>query len=68
VLNESFSPTAGEVEQARRVIEAADAAQERGLGACEVDGRMVDWPVVERAREIIRMHEAIRAASDRFRQ
>jgi citrate lyase subunit beta/citryl-CoA lyase len=65
VLNEAFSPAPHEVAQAQRIVHAAIEAERQGIGACELDGRMVDWPVVERAREILREHEAVVAAAAR---
>jgi citrate lyase subunit beta/citryl-CoA lyase len=57
VINEVFSPTAAEVEEAGRVVRAFDEALARGHGAVALDGRMLDAPVVERARRILRAHE-----------
>lgn len=47
-----FRPTDQEVESARRVVAAFEAAPEEGTMA--VDGRMVDLPVVKRAQWILR--------------
>jgi citrate lyase subunit beta/citryl-CoA lyase len=44
-----FAPTAAEIDWARRVI----AAVESGHGAVQVDGKMVDRPVVQKARAIL---------------
>ena len=52
VVHRVFRPTDAEVESARRVVEAFEAAPEAGTMA--VDGRMVDLPVVKRARWILR--------------
>ena len=49
VVHEVFTPTAKEIEQAKKIVEAAAEAAARGLGAVQVDGRMVDKPVVKRA-------------------
>ena len=54
VVNEIFSPTPAEVEEARRVVHAFDAAVTRGEGAVALDGRMLDAPVVDRARRVLR--------------
>ncbi len=48
VVNERFSPSPQELEWARKVT--AEAADGR---ACVVDGKMVDKPVIERARRIL---------------
>ncbi len=57
VVNEIFSPTAAEVEDARRVVHAFDEALARGEGAVALDGRMLDAPVVDRARRVLRVVE-----------
>jgi len=56
VVNEVFSPTAGEVDEARRVVSAFEEALARGDGAVALDGRMLDAPVVDRARRVLRAH------------
>ena len=53
ILNRAFSPTPAELDHARALVVAADAAQAAGYGAFEFEGRMVDEPVVQRARELI---------------
>ena len=54
-----FSPTDEEVSHARRVVEALDAALQRGDGAVALDGRMVDAPVAARARQVLLRRAAI---------
>ena len=49
ILNAAFAPSAEEIAWAERVVEAA----KRGEGAFAVDGRMVDAPVIARARKIL---------------
>jgi citrate lyase subunit beta/citryl-CoA lyase len=57
VVNEIFSPTAADVEEARRVVHAFDEGLRRGEGAVALDGRMLDAPVVNRARRVLRSLE-----------
>jgi citrate lyase subunit beta/citryl-CoA lyase len=57
VVNEIFSPTADEVAEADRVVRAFDEALARGHGAVALDGRMLDAPVVDRARRVLRAHQ-----------
>jgi citrate lyase subunit beta/citryl-CoA lyase len=59
ILNEEFRPSPAEVEQARKVVSAFEAAAGGNQGAIEVDGKMVDIPVVERARGTLARHDAI---------
>jgi citrate lyase subunit beta/citryl-CoA lyase len=54
-----FSPSEAGVAQARLVLEAWEGAQAKGLGAVQLDGRMVDRPIVERARRVLEQAEAI---------
>ncbi len=53
LLNEGFAPTEKELDLARRQIAAAEAAEREGRGSFEVDGRMVDEPILRRARRIL---------------
>jgi citrate lyase subunit beta/citryl-CoA lyase len=59
ILNEEFRPSADDVEKARRVVSAFEVARQGNAGAIEVDGKMVDIPIVERARRTLERHEAI---------
>jgi citrate lyase subunit beta / citryl-CoA lyase len=52
-VHETFSRSRDELEQARRIVDAAAAALAAGKGAVAVDGLMVDRPVVERARQLL---------------
>lgn len=54
VLNAGFAPTEAERAAATRIVEAYDAALARGDGAVELDGKMIDVPVANRARRILR--------------
>jgi citrate lyase subunit beta/citryl-CoA lyase len=58
VLNEGFVPTSEELTWARRVIEGDVAARAEGRGAFELDGRMIDAPIVRRAIDILAMKSA----------
>jgi citrate lyase beta subunit len=61
VINEVFSPSASEIERARRVVDAYDAAAAAGEGVIRLDDRMVDAPVVMRARRLLAIAAAIGA-------
>ena len=50
-VNQCFRPTADETAWAQRVVDAAGAADG---GAVQVDGKMVDRPVLLKAQEILR--------------
>jgi len=53
VLNEGFSPSPAEVDLAHRQLAAAEAAAREGRGSFAVDGRMVDEPILVRARRTL---------------
>jgi len=53
VLNRAFSPSQAELDHARALLAAHDAATVAGCGAFEFEGRMVDEPVVQRARALL---------------
>ena len=53
ILNRVFAPSEEEIAWAHRVIEAAAKAKRDGEGVFTVDGRMVDLPIITRARDII---------------
>ncbi len=65
VLNEEYAPSPAEVEQARRMVAAYDAALAAGTGAVEFEGKMIDIPVVERAKQMLARAEAIAARQAR---
>lgn len=54
VVHRLYTPDAEEVAHARRVVEAMRQAESAGVGVFAVDGKMVDEPVVCRARHILR--------------
>jgi len=53
IINAVFTPTDDEVAWAARVIEAYDAAIARGTGAINLDGKLIDVPMVARARRVL---------------
>jgi citrate lyase subunit beta/citryl-CoA lyase len=61
ILNEEFGWSDAEVDRARRMVAAYDAAKAKGLGAVAFEGKMIDVPVVERAQALIREAERQRA-------
>ncbi len=57
VVHRAFKPTNEEIEEARRIIEAAKEAEKEGKAVISLNGRMIDPPVVERARKILALAE-----------
>jgi citrate lyase subunit beta/citryl-CoA lyase len=60
-INAAFAPTQDDVAQARAVLDAWERAQRDGKGAVQLEGRMVDRPIAERARRVIEQAEALGA-------
>jgi len=58
-VNEVFSPSAAEVSYARRVVHAFEDAQRKGHGAAALEGKLLDQPIVERARRTLEVHHAV---------
>jgi citrate lyase subunit beta/citryl-CoA lyase len=55
IVNASFSPSAEEIEHAKRVVAAFDAGLKDGHGVVALDGAMLDAPIVDRARRVLKM-------------
>jgi citrate lyase subunit beta/citryl-CoA lyase len=68
VINEVFSPTPEEVEHARAVANAFDAAIASGVGCVMFGGQVVEQPILERAQRVLRYHETIEARRQRARR
>jgi citrate lyase subunit beta/citryl-CoA lyase len=67
ILNEEFRPSAAEADHAHRVVAAYDKALAEGVGAVTVDGKMIDVPVVERAKMLLEREAAIAAREEKTR-
>lgn len=63
-INRIFTPSLAEVDHAHRVLTAFDGALERGEAAVVVDGRMVDYAMVETARQTIALANDVGSPTD----
>ncbi|MBI3967857.1 MAG: CoA ester lyase [Chloroflexi bacterium] len=61
IINRAFTPPEDLVTWSRRVIETLDAAQAEGRSSAALDGKMVDIPTAERARQLLVRADAIAA-------
>lgn len=59
IAHAAFAPTPEEIERACRIVQAFEEARARGAGVVALDGKMIDAPVVERARRTIRLARAM---------
>lgn len=57
VVNDCYTATPAQLDEARRIVQAFREADAQGLGAIRVDGLMVDKPVYRRALDLL--HSAV---------
>jgi len=53
IVHQVFSPSAEELAYAARVVAAFEEAEKNGLAAIHLDGKMIDYPVMLRARQLL---------------
>lgn len=53
VIHEAFAPSAAEIEKALKIESAFREAAAKGLGVVSLGSKMIDPPVVERARKLV---------------
>ncbi len=58
-INSVFSPTMKDIEYAKMVFEAIRRGKEQGKGAVSLLGKMIDKPIVERARQTLEAAKAL---------
>jgi citrate lyase subunit beta/citryl-CoA lyase len=51
--NRAFAPSAEEAARARRIVDAFREAEAKGLAAIQVDGQMIDYPIVFQAQKVL---------------
>lgn len=54
VVNEAYAPSADEVARAERIVAAFRDAEAKGSAAIQVDGHMIDYPVVREAERVLK--------------
>ncbi len=57
VVHRAFRPEEKDIEEAKKIVEAAEKAMKEGKGVIALNGRMIDKPVLERARKILAFAE-----------
>lgn len=58
VVNDVFGVTDAQAAAATRLLAAFDAGVAEGKGAIALDGRMIDEPIANRARQLLKRHKA----------
>lgn len=54
-LNDVFRPTGEELAWARKLVAAFEESEARGQAVLQVEGRMVEYPIASRARQLLAM-------------
>jgi citrate lyase subunit beta/citryl-CoA lyase len=54
VIHAAYRPTRDEIEKARRIVEAWETARAAGRGVVSLGSKMIDPPVLEQARQLVR--------------
>ncbi len=62
IANEVNSPSAAEIDKAKRILEAMEKAQREGQGAVDLDGRLIDIASIKQAEVMVLKAEQIAAA------
>jgi citrate lyase subunit beta / citryl-CoA lyase len=55
VVHKAFSPTAEEIDKAKKIVIAFEDAQKKGLGVVSLGSKMIDAPVVKRAQKVVKL-------------
>lgn len=55
ICNSLFSPTKNEIEHAKKVVRAFNEAEATGAGVIQLEGKFIDYPVVEKSRRILKL-------------
>ncbi|MGD0432680.1 MAG: CoA ester lyase [Acetobacteraceae bacterium] len=53
ITNAAFSPSEQQMAWAKRVVVAFEEAEARGLASIQLDGQFIDYPIVQRARQVL---------------
>ena len=60
IVHQIFTPSEKEIAQAKRVITAYQAAIERNSGVINLDGKMIDTPMVLRAERVLAYAQSVK--------
>lgn len=59
VANEAFTPSKKEVKRALKIIKSYEKARANNHGVIQVDGEMIDLPVVDHAKKIVEQYNEL---------
>jgi len=60
-VNRAYAPSEAEIASAEKIVAAFRQAEASGSAAIQVDGQMIDYPVVHRARAVLEAAREVRA-------
>jgi citrate lyase subunit beta/citryl-CoA lyase len=63
IIHGAFAPSAVEIEKAKKIADAFEEAQARGLGVVSIGSKMIDPPVVQRALKLLERARRMGAVS-----
>jgi citrate lyase subunit beta/citryl-CoA lyase len=58
-VNSSFTPSASEVATAQRIVEIFRDAEQKGIGAVQLDGKLIDYAMLKTAQKTLAMAQAL---------
>jgi citrate lyase beta subunit len=61
--NAAFTPSKEDIAYAQEVLAAFDAARARGEGAIAFRGQLLDFPIVDRARQTVALAKSLGVVS-----
>ncbi|MDR3583751.1 MAG: aldolase/citrate lyase family protein [Desulfosporosinus sp.] len=59
IIHTVFAPTEAELKQALRILAAMEEAKQEGKGVFSLDGKMIDAPVINRARTTVELSQRL---------
>ena len=59
LINQLFVPSLDQIQQAKQIIDAAEKAELEGKGSTSLDGKMIDVPIVERAKKLLAKYRGV---------
>ena len=59
IINRMYSPSEQDIDHARRVVAAFEKAEQAGRGSTSLQGKVIDVPVVKRARAVLELAESL---------
>lgn len=68
IINETFLPNEKEIDKAKKIVLAFEEAESKGQGVVSLGSKMIDAPVVKRARRIVKLAEENNLLDENWRE